>query len=81
VTVRRVRPGDATVDGGEFRVFGVSDTRVVVAAGTILTTYGLNDLGVAWELDVGDRPDDAGVLAGHLVVRIGDSLRGYAVTG
>lgn len=81
VTVRRVRPGDAATDGGEFRVFGVSDTRVVVAAGTILTTYGLNDLGVAWELDVGDRPDDAGVLAGHLVVRTGDSLRGYAVTG
>jgi hypothetical protein len=79
-TVQRVDlagPGAAP-----FQVVAVSDTRVVVASGTTVTAYGMNDLGMAWQLDVGADLDDVGVTHGYLVVRSGDRLRGYtAVTG
>ena len=74
-TVQRVdlaRPGAAA-----FEVVGVSDTRVVVATGSTIIAYGMNDLGVAWQLEVG-ATDDVGVTDGYLVVRAGDRLRGYA---
>jgi hypothetical protein len=74
-TVQRVDlagPGAAP-----FRVVAVSDTRVVVASGTTVTAYGMNDLGMAWQLDVGTDLDDAGATHGYLVVRSGDHLRGY----
>jgi hypothetical protein len=61
----------------QFEVVGVSDTRVVVATAGIVTAYGMNDLGVAWQLDVGAEHDDVGVTDGYLVVRSGDVLRGY----
>ena len=38
----------------------------------------MNDLGTAWELDVGEVPDELAVASGHLVVRSGAVLRGYA---
>jgi outer membrane protein assembly factor BamB len=64
--------------GGEgFEVVAASDTRLVVVAGSTVTTYGMNDLGTSWQLDVGGEPDEFGVAAGHLVVRSGPVLRGY----
>lgn len=60
-----------------FHIVGVSDTRVVIAVGSVVTTYGLNDLGVSWQIDVGGQPDDLGVSSGYLVVRTGGTLRGY----
>lgn len=76
-TVQRVDLGSGH-DGASFDVVGVSDTRVVVARGATVTAYGMNDLGVAWELGLGAEPDDVGVSTGVLVVRTGDVLRGYA---
>ena len=70
-TVQRVDPA------GAFDIVGVSDTRVVVAVGSMITAYGMNDLGTAWQLDVGGTPDDYGVTNGYLVVRSGTNLRGY----
>jgi outer membrane protein assembly factor BamB len=63
--------------GAPFEVVASSDTRVVVASGSVVTAYGMNDLGTAWQLDVGGAPDEFGVAAGHLVVRTGSLLRGY----
>lgn len=63
--------------GGAFEVVGASETRVVVAVGGVVTTYGMSDLGISWQLDVGGDPQDFGVSAGFLVVRDGDALRGY----
>jgi outer membrane protein assembly factor BamB len=60
-----------------FEVVASSDTRLVVANGSVVTAYGMNDLGTAWQLDVGGRPDEFGVADGHLVVRSGPLLRGY----
>jgi hypothetical protein len=77
-TVQRV---DFTGSGAmQFEVVGVSDTRVVVATGSIVTSYGMNDLGMAWQLDVGAQLDEVGVTDGYLVVRSGDVLRGYSAT-
>ncbi len=73
-TVQRVDPA------GAYDVVGVSDTRVVVAEGSVITAYGMNDLGVAWQFDVGGTPDDSGVSNGYLVVRSGPVLRGYGAT-
>ena len=74
-TVQRV---DLAVSGGApFDVVGVSDTRVVVAVGTTITAFGMNDLGMAWQIDVGTIPDAFGVTNGYLVVRSGDVLRGF----
>jgi outer membrane protein assembly factor BamB len=75
-TVQRVDLASET--GSTFDVVGVSDTRVVVAVGSVITAFGMNDLGVAWQLDVGGVPDDFGVSAGYLVVRTGGVLRGYS---
>ena len=61
-----------------FEVVASSDTRVVVASGSVVTSYGMNDLGTAWQLDVGGVPDEFAVAAGYLVVRSGAVLRGYA---
>ena len=61
-----------------FEIVTSSDTRVVVANGDVVTSYGMNDLGTAWELDVGEVPDELAVASGHLVVRSGAVLRGYA---
>jgi outer membrane protein assembly factor BamB len=66
------QPGD-----GAFEVVGSSDTRLVVVGGSTVTTYGMNDLGTSWQLDVGTEPDEIGVTAGHLVVRSGPVLRAY----
>ena len=75
-TVQRV---DFTGSGTTpFQVVGISDTRVVVATGSTVTAYGMNDLGMAWQLDVGAELDDVAVTNGYLVVRSGDLLRGYA---
>jgi outer membrane protein assembly factor BamB len=60
-----------------FEVVASSDTRLVVATGSVVTAYGMNDLGVSWQLDVGGDPDEFGVTAGRLVVRSGPVLRGY----
>lgn len=68
---------DPSAPGAPFRVVAVSDTRVVVASGSLVTTYGLNDLGTSWQLDVGAQPDDIQVSSGYLVVRTGGTLRGY----
>ena len=70
-TVQRVDPV------GAFDIVGISDTRVVVAVGSLLTAYGMNDLGTAWGIDVGGVPDDYGVSNGYLVVRSGTVMRGY----
>jgi hypothetical protein len=75
-TVQRVELAGAD---GAFDIVGVSDTRVVVAVGSVVTTYGMNDLGMAWEVDVGEVPDDFGVSHGYLVVRSGALLRGFGV--
>jgi outer membrane protein assembly factor BamB len=78
LTGQIVQRVDFTGSGApQFEVVGVSDTRVVVATGSIVTAYGMNDLGVAWQLDVGAALDDVGVTDGYLVVRYGDVLRGY----
>lgn len=74
-TVQRVDLAGAGTSS--FEVVGVSDTRVVVATDATVIAFGMNDLGVAWQLEVGDA-DDAGVTDGYLVVRSGDLLRGYA---
>ena len=63
--------------GAPFEIVASSDTRVVVAAGSVVTAYGMNDLGTSWQLDVGGAPDEFAVSAGHLVVRTGAVLRGY----
>jgi outer membrane protein assembly factor BamB len=60
-----------------FEVVASSDTRVVVASGSTVTAYGMNDLGIAWQLDVGGTPDEFDVADGYLVTRTGSSLRGY----
>lgn len=60
-----------------FEVVASSDTRLVVATGSVVTAYGMNDLGISWQLDVGGDPDEFGVTAGHLLVRAGPVLRGY----
>ena len=60
-----------------FDVVASSDTRVVVASGSTVTAYGMNDLGTAWQLDVGGTPDEFDVADGYLVTRTGPSLRGY----
>jgi outer membrane protein assembly factor BamB len=60
-----------------FDVIASSDTRVVVASGSVVTAYGMNDLGIAWELDVGAVPNEFDVAEGNLVVRTGSILRGY----
>lgn len=65
-------PGDLT-----FRVVGASETRVVIAAGNVITSYGMNDLGAAWQLELEAPPDEVVVARGVLVVRTGGSLRGY----
>ncbi len=63
--------------GAPFEIVASSDTRVVVAAGSVVTSYGMNDLGTSWQLDVSGEPDEFVVSAGHLVVRTGAMLRGY----
>jgi outer membrane protein assembly factor BamB len=63
--------------GTSFEIVASSDTRVVVAAGSLVTAYGMNDLGTSWQLDVSGAPDEFAVSAGHLVVRTGPELRGY----
>jgi outer membrane protein assembly factor BamB len=63
--------------GHPFEIVASSDTRLVVVAGSTVTTYGMNDLGTSWQLDLGGEPDDLGVAAGFLVVRTGSLLRGY----
>lgn len=60
-----------------FEVVTSSDTRLVVATGSVVTAYGMNDLGVSWQLEVGGNPDEFGVIDGHLLVRTGPVLRGY----
>lgn len=60
-----------------FEVVASSDTRVVVSSGSTVTAYGMNDLGTAWQLDVGGAPDEFDVADGYLVTRTGPSLRGY----
>jgi outer membrane protein assembly factor BamB len=60
-----------------FEVIASSDTRLVVATGSVVTAYGMNDLGVSWQLDVGGSPDEFGVTSGRLFVRTGPALRGY----
>ena len=50
-TVQRVDLGGPGV--APFQVVGVSDTRVVVVTGGTVTAYGMNDLGMAWQLEVG----------------------------
>ncbi len=67
----------ALAPGTSFEVIESSDTRVVVSTGSVVTTYGMNDLGTSWQLDVGAVPDEFAVGAGHLVVRAGSVLRGY----
>ena len=67
----------ALAPGTSFEVVDSSDTRVVVATGSVVTAYGMNDLGTSWQLDVGGVPDEFAVGAGHLVVRAGSVLRGY----
>jgi outer membrane protein assembly factor BamB len=64
--------------GTTFEVVASSDTRVVVATGSVVTAHGMNDLGISWQLDVGGAPDEFAVTAGRLVVRTGPTLRGYA---
>ena len=77
-TVQRV---DLAGPGGTpFDVVGVSETRVVVAIGSTVTVYGMNDLGMAWQFDVGAELDDVGFTDGYLVIRSGDRLRGYTAT-
>jgi outer membrane protein assembly factor BamB len=71
--VNHTAPSSAT----PFEVVASSDTRLVVAADSIVTAYGMNDLGMSWQLDVAGSPDEFGVTAGHLVVREGPVLRGY----
>jgi outer membrane protein assembly factor BamB len=63
--------------GLSFEIVASSDTRVVVASGSVVTAYGMNDLGTSWQLDVGGLPDEFGVSVGFLVVRSGAVLRGY----
>lgn len=63
--------------GAPFEVVASSDTRVVVASGSTVTAYGINDLGTAWQLDVGGTPDEFDVADGYLVTRTGSLLRGY----
>jgi outer membrane protein assembly factor BamB len=63
--------------GWSFEIVTASDTRLVVVAGSTVTTYGMNDLGTSWQLDVGGEPDDLGVAVGYLVVRSGSLLRGF----
>ena len=63
--------------GTSFEIVTSSDTRVVVAVGGVVTAYGVNDLGTAWQLDVGGAPDEFAISAGHLAVRTGPMLRGY----
>ena len=63
--------------GAKFEIVASSDTRVVVAADSVVTAYGMNDLGTSWQLDVGGSPDEFAVSAGHLAVRTGSALRGY----
>jgi outer membrane protein assembly factor BamB len=60
-----------------FEVVASSDTRLVVATGSVVTAYGMNDLGISWQLDIGGDPDDLAVTAGRLVARTGPMLRGY----
>ena len=67
----------APAPGSSFEIVDSSDTRLVVASGSVVTAYGMNDLGASWQLDVGGAPDDFAVGAGHLVVRAGNTLRGY----
>ena len=67
----------ALVQGSPFEVVASSETRLVVASGSAVTAYGMNDLGASWQLDVGGAPDDFAVGAGHLVVRAGTTLRSY----
>jgi outer membrane protein assembly factor BamB len=63
--------------GTAFEIVASSDTRVVVATDSVVTAYGMNDLGTSWQLDVGGSPDEFAVAAGHLAVRSGADLRGY----
>jgi outer membrane protein assembly factor BamB len=63
--------------GMPFEVVASSDTRVVVATDSVVTAYGMNDLGIAWQLDVGGAPDEFDVADGYLVTRTDSSLRGY----
>jgi outer membrane protein assembly factor BamB len=71
--VNHTGPSSAT----PFEVVASSDTRLVVSSGSVVTTYGMNDLGTSWQLDVGGSPDEFGVTSAHLVVRAGPVLRGY----
>jgi outer membrane protein assembly factor BamB len=64
--------------GTPFEVVTSSETRVVLASGSVVTAYGMNDLGVAWQLDLGAPPDELAVASGYLVARTGDILRGYS---
>lgn len=59
-------------------IAGISDTRVVVGNGSFVTTYGLNDLGVAWQIDLGAVPDGLAVSAERLAVLTGATLSVYA---
>ena len=63
--------------GAKFEVVDSSDTRVVIATGSVVTSYGMNDLGTSWQLDVGGNPDEFAVGGGYLAVRAGPLLRGY----
>ena len=63
--------------GTSFEIVASSETRVVVATGSVVTAYGMNDLGISWQLDVHGPPDDLAVSAGYLAVRTGPVLRGY----
>jgi hypothetical protein len=79
VVVHRLDPAAAAdgVAGDDIEVVGLSDTRIVVASPRAVATYGVNDLGLAWSLDLNAPPDDVVVSDGTLVVRTGDRLAGY----
>lgn len=63
--------------GQALAVAALSEGRVTISSGTVVATYGLADLGRAWQLDLGAAADDVVASDEVLVARFGGRLVAY----
>jgi outer membrane protein assembly factor BamB len=68
--VNRLSP----LPGQALAVVALSETRVTVSSGSTVATYGLSDLGRAWDVDLGAVADEVAVGGEVLVARFGGRL-------
>lgn len=62
---------------GDGQYVGFTGNRMVVFDGSVITAYGVADLGEAWRLELDEPIDDVSVHGDLLVTRSGSELRAY----